>query len=133
MAQLEVLAALRRLRACVTDTVALATLEAAHETIPRCSAAKKGNNGATGCGRWVLPYCPPRLWSTLRPQWRELTRSAAVLARPDLLEVVTDMKSGCGFSEAAAEPKAGRQLGAASAKKSSARRGRSVKGVAHLV
>ncbi|AYU81904.1 hypothetical protein LdCL_320041300 [Leishmania donovani] len=132
-AQLEVLAALRRLRACVVDPVALATVEVAQETMSRPSAAKKGNAGAAGSGRWVAPYCPPRLWSTLRPQWRELTCSAAVLARPDLIEVVVDIKGGGDSPEAAAEPKAGRRSAAASAKKSTVRKGRSVKDAVHLV
>ncbi|CBZ29734.1 conserved hypothetical protein [Leishmania mexicana MHOM/GT/2001/U1103] len=132
-AQLEVLAALRRLRACVADPVALATLEVAQETMSRPSAVKKGNAGAAGSGRWVTPYCPPRLWSTLRPQWRELTCSAAVLARPELMEVVVDIKGGGDYPEVAAEAKAGRRSAAASAKKPTVRKGRPVKAAAHLV
>ncbi|KAG5470334.1 hypothetical protein LSCM4_03029 [Leishmania orientalis] len=134
MAQLEVLAALRRLRACVAELVPLPTLEAAQDTVSRSSATRNGSTGATTCQRWVLPYCPPRLWSILRPHWRELTRSAAVLSRPALMEVVSDIKGSGGSSAAVAvEPKARGRPAAASAKKSTVRKGRSIKGVVQLM
>ncbi|AIO01236.1 hypothetical protein LPMP_323520 [Leishmania panamensis] len=133
VAQMEVLAALRRLRACVADPEALATLEVAQDTMLRSSTVRKRSTAATGSERWVAPYCPPRLWSTLRLQWRELTRSAAVLARPGLREVVADIKDGGDFPAETAELKARRRSSAASATKSPVRKGRSAKGVVHLV
>ncbi|KAG5470747.1 hypothetical protein LSCM1_01996 [Leishmania martiniquensis] len=133
VAQLEVVAALRRLRNCVADPAALGTLEAAQDTASMSSTGRNRSTGANGSQRWIVPYCPPSLWLTLRPQWRELTRSAAVLSRPALMEVVADIKGGGGAPAVDEEPKARGRPTTALAKKPTARKGRSVRGVSQLV
>ncbi|KAG5496402.1 hypothetical protein JKF63_02704 [Porcisia hertigi] len=123
--ELEVLVALRRLRASAADPVALSAVGVARDTVSKSSTTRKGSTSVPNSGGWVAPYCPPGLWSVLRPQWRELTRSAEVLARPALMEVVADVNGGGEASAEAAAPKPKRRFSAASAKKSTVRKGES--------
>lgn len=130
--QLEVLAALQRLRRCVTDAVGLAEVELLVES-KLATAQKSGDargSPVSRSRRWVAPYCPPSLWEVLRPYWQELNRSVAVLDRPELAAVLVEISGGGGggAAMAAVHPSAARRRASASgAKPAAARRGRTSK------